>query len=121
DLARGRLLVERRRQLAIARLELLEQPDVLDRDHGLVGEGLQQRNLLLGERAHLRAANGDGADRAAVADERYGELGAPGSTGGQRVVWKLAQRLRRADVVQVNHPRLDNGVPNAALLRARDR
>ncbi len=30
-------------------LRLLEQPRVLDRDHGLVGEGLQQRELLLVE------------------------------------------------------------------------
>ena len=31
-------------------LRLLEQPRVLDRDHRLVGEGLEQRDLLVGER-----------------------------------------------------------------------
>ena len=30
-------------------LRLVEQPHVLDRDHGLVGEGLQQRDLLVAE------------------------------------------------------------------------
>ena len=32
-------LLDRARQLEGARLQLLEQPDVLDRDDGLVGEG----------------------------------------------------------------------------------
>ena len=35
---------------------LFEQPDVLDRDHGLVGEGLQQLDMMRGERAGLRHA-----------------------------------------------------------------
>ena len=34
------------RQLAVAPLQLLEQPGVLDGDHGLVRERLQQRDLL---------------------------------------------------------------------------
>ena len=33
-------------QVAVARLQLLEQPHVLDGDHGLVGEGLEERDLL---------------------------------------------------------------------------
>jgi hypothetical protein len=36
----------------VARLQLLEQPHVLDGDHGLVGEGLEQRDVLVGERTH---------------------------------------------------------------------
>ena len=36
--------------------QLLEQPDVLDRDHRLVGEGLQQLDLLVGERPDSRSA-----------------------------------------------------------------
>ena len=34
-------------------LGLVEQPRVLDRDHGLVGEGLEQREFLVGERPHV--------------------------------------------------------------------
>ena len=42
-------------QLAVARLQLREQPHVLDRDDRLVGEGLEQRDLLVGEAAGLSA------------------------------------------------------------------
>ena len=45
DLPRRRLLLERLRQLAVARLQLPEQPHVLDGDDRLVGEGLEQRHL----------------------------------------------------------------------------
>ncbi len=46
------------------RLELLEQAHVLDGDHRLVGEGLQQLDLLVGERADLApATTADDADR----------------------------------------------------------
>ena len=41
DLARCRLLLERFREVAVARLQLLEQAGVLDGDHGLIGEGLE--------------------------------------------------------------------------------
>ena len=50
DLAGRRLLLERLGQLPVPRLELREQPHVLDRDHRLVGEGLEERDLLVGER-----------------------------------------------------------------------
>ena len=53
---RGRgLLLQRLGELARARLHLVEQPRVLDRDHGLVGEGLDQLDLLVGKGPHLRA------------------------------------------------------------------
>ena len=49
--SRGRrLLLERLGEVAVAGLELLEQPHVLDGDDGLVGEGLEQRDLRVGER-----------------------------------------------------------------------
>ena len=38
------------------RLHLVEQPRVLDRDDGLVGERLQQLNVMAGEAAGLKAA-----------------------------------------------------------------
>ena len=43
DLAQRGQLPDRPRQLACPRLQLLEQPHVLDGDDGLVGEGLEQR------------------------------------------------------------------------------
>ena len=43
-----------RRCLLLQRfLEFLEQPHILDGDHGLVGEGFQQLDLRRGEGAHL--------------------------------------------------------------------
>ena len=48
---RGRgLLLQRLGKLARARLHLVEQPHILDRDHRLVGEGRDQLDLLVGER-----------------------------------------------------------------------
>ena len=49
DLAGGGLLLERLGEIAIADLELLEEPDVLDGDDGLVREGLEQLDLSLGK------------------------------------------------------------------------
>ena len=45
DLAEGRELLDGAGQLLRPRLQLGEQPHVLDRDHRLVGEGLNERNL----------------------------------------------------------------------------
>ena len=50
------LLLQRLGQISRARLHLVEQPHVLDRDHRLVGEGRDQLDLLVGERLHLRRA-----------------------------------------------------------------
>ena len=53
---RGRgLLLQRLGEIARARLHLVEQPHVLDRDHRLVGEGGDQLDLLVGERPDLGA------------------------------------------------------------------
>ena len=43
--------------------ELREQPHVLDRDHRLVGEGLEQLDLLVGEGTDLGAPHNDRTDR----------------------------------------------------------
>src|SRR5260370_26164033 len=48
-LAGRRLLGERLGQVAVLGFEFLEQPDVLDPDHRLAGEGLQQLDLVAGE------------------------------------------------------------------------
>src|SRR5215475_10821195 len=47
DLARGCLLVEGLRQVLVPRLQLLEQPHVLDGDDRLVGEGLEEADVML--------------------------------------------------------------------------
>src|SRR5262249_55738199 len=50
-------------EVACARLHLVEQPDVLDCNHGLVGEGLKQGDLPLAEGASLGTAEHDRAER----------------------------------------------------------
>ena len=75
DLAGGGLLLERGGQVAVARLELSEQAHVLDGDHGLVGEGLEQLDLGVGEQAGLGAAHRDRADHSSVAQHGGGKQG----------------------------------------------
>ena len=58
-LGRCRLMLQGFAQFCVALLDLLEQPHVLDGDYCLVGEGLEERNLLLGERPNLGAPNPD--------------------------------------------------------------
>ena len=55
-LARGRLALQGFRQVMVPRLHLGEEPDVLDGDDRLVGEGLQQIDLPFGERPGLGRA-----------------------------------------------------------------
>ena len=56
-----------------ARFEFREQTHVLDRDHRLIGEGLQQGDLLFGKRSGFGATDGDGTHRAPVAHQRHGQ------------------------------------------------
>ncbi len=51
-------------------LRLVEQPGVLDGDHGLVGEGLQHPAFLLAERPHVEAQRRQGADHFALRRHR---------------------------------------------------
>ena len=60
-------------QVAGLRLNLVEQPDVLDGDHRLVGKGRDQFDLLVGEWTHFRARQGNYADRYAFAQHRNAE------------------------------------------------
>ena len=62
------LLFQRLRKLARALLLGLEQPHVLDRDRRLIGEGRQQRDVLLLEWPHFRATYCNGAERPPFTD-----------------------------------------------------
>src|SRR5262245_5237862 len=56
DLARGH-------QLAIALLDLLERPGILNGDDGLICKGVEKLDLLDAERAYFVAADNESADR----------------------------------------------------------
>ncbi len=66
DLTRRCLLLQRL-------LRLIEQPHVLDGDDRLVGEGLEQADLLIRERDRLGPSELDGADRDAFADQGHAQ------------------------------------------------
>jgi hypothetical protein len=66
-----------RRGLPVERLlRLVEEAHVLDRDGGLIGEGCQQLDLLVGECPHFLAPHDDDADDRVAADHRRAEHGA---------------------------------------------
>ena len=50
--------------------QLVEQPRVLDGDHGLIGKGLEQSNLSLREELGLAAAECDRANRDTFSHQR---------------------------------------------------
>src|SRR5262249_8706643 len=56
DLGRRRLLLQRL-------LRLIEQSDVLDRDHRLAGERLEERDLIVGKRHRFGSLDGNGTER----------------------------------------------------------
>ena len=118
DLAERTLLLDRLRQLARALLQLLEQAGVLDGDDGLVGERLQQRDLMLGERTYLVTTDGRSADRPSLPNQRNGQR-CPvaelyfGQGAAHREFLRLGLKIGH-----VNGPPLEHARP--ATLPARD-
>ena len=55
-------------QVLGALLYLVKQAHVFDRDHSLIGEGPQQRDLPFGERVGLGSNGSDGADGLSIAE-----------------------------------------------------
>ena len=53
-LGRRGLMLQSLAQFRVALLKLFKQPDVLDRDDRLVGEGFEQADLLVAERPDFR-------------------------------------------------------------------
>ena len=65
------LLVQCLGQLARALLLGIEQPHVLDCDHRLIGEGLQQSDLGVGKRSDVLTRNRDRPDGMTVMQHRH--------------------------------------------------
>ena len=68
------LLLESFFEIAGFGLHLVEQADVLDRDHGLVGECRDQLDLLVGKRPYSLPSQSDNADGFSFALERHTEI-----------------------------------------------
>ena len=64
------MLLQRLRKISRFRLDFLEQPYVLDRDHGLVGKGPQQLDVTVGEVSGQHARDANDADRRALIHQR---------------------------------------------------
>ena len=74
DLAEGRELLDRAGELLRPRLQLGQQARILDRDHRLIGEGLEERDLVVSEPAGFAARDGDRPDRLVVTEQRHDDL-----------------------------------------------
>src|SRR5215813_1160557 len=61
----------RRRQVAVALSQFGEQAPVLNGNNSLVGEGLEERNLVASEAARLAASDAKRSDGVVVADQRH--------------------------------------------------
>src|SRR5262245_57008085 len=70
-LRRRRLLLQCLAQIARAMLFRVEQPNVPDRNHRLISERLQQRNLALGELSSVGSCNRDRSNGVAVKQQRH--------------------------------------------------
>src|SRR6266508_6354189 len=84
DLCGRRLLLQRFTERTVLRLQLLEQPDVLDRNDGLVGEGLDQCDVRVGERCYDVAGYEYGPAGDAFMHHRDGENAAIADRRGSR-------------------------------------
>ena len=69
----GGLLLQRLAQFSRALLHVVEQPHVLDRDHGLIGKRFSECDLLVGERLHDATLQEQNSDGRSFALQRYAE------------------------------------------------
>src|SRR5262245_29944994 len=60
---RRRLMLQSFPQFCVALLDLLEQPDILDGDHGLIGKSFKESNLFFRERTDFSPSDIDTSDR----------------------------------------------------------
>src|SRR4030095_5030483 len=91
-----------RREFTITRLQLREQPDILDGDDRLVGEGLQQGDLPLGEQLRLCAAQHDRTDRGSFTQQRNAERRPLSQL--ERETLPLGEVLRNGEILDVEDP-----------------
>src|SRR6516225_10208921 len=67
------LALARLRQLAALVLDFVKQPHIFYRNRRLVGESLDQRDLLVGERLEFQSVDGDGSNQVVPFQHRDGE------------------------------------------------
>ena len=82
--------------------EFSEHPHVLDRDHGLVGEGLEELNLAVCERLNLESSEAYRPDRLSFPQERRIHEGAQTNWLYARACWRKDWILFGQNVVDVH-------------------
>src|SRR6516225_6649971 len=107
----GGLLQQRLREIMRLGLHLAEQADVADRDHGLIGEGLQQFNLFLAEWTYLQTAKRNYSDALAFAQQRYGQHGASTVPACEFAAVGKLVAFRREEVMHMNSSAVDCRTP----------
>src|SRR5262245_13381519 len=116
NIGSGRLLLESLRELALAGLLGLEQARVLDGDHRLVGEGLQQINLSLGKWAHLRATQDNCPYCFASTNKGDDQHGVEAKPSGERTGHRIFVRLR-LPICEVNRLSVEDCPPDGTSTR----
>ena len=102
------------REFLRARLYIVEQPHVFDRDHGLVSESLHQLDLLVGERVHDLPLEEQHANRSSFSEQRHAQHRADVSTPGYVRQFAVRVRLRIHDL---NGPTCGQNLTKHSLLR----
>ena len=117
DLARRRLLLQRLGDLRMSSgegsvlfLELREQPDVLNGDDCLIGEGLEQSDLFVRERVHLGAPEHYRAHRRSLPQQWNAQYRSPAMLMSQGLAFGKALHLG-LNISHVNSPPLEHRAP----------
>src|SRR5262249_37260022 len=84
--------------------QLVEQAGVLDGDDGLVGEALEQLDLLVGERLNSLAIDGDRVEQRIFLAHRHGDGRASAAEVGESDQPRIALEIwrHRSDVIDVD-------------------
>ena len=100
--------------------QLIEQPRVLNGDHGLVREGAQQFSLLVGKRPRIAPYDVQRANRLIAAHHRHYRHGAV--SAGQQILCPCRQFLRRLmRVSKINFAPVKDRCARDKLVRQRHR
>ncbi len=111
--ARDDLQHFRRRRLLFQRLlGFVEQSNVLDRERRLVGEGLHQRDLLVGEGLRLRSPENDRADGTVLTHQRNRQNRPEAESRLIRPRVRVFVAEQRNDVLVVESLAVDDGAPH---------
>ena len=97
-------------------LDFVEQPHVFDGNDGLVGEGREQLDLLVGKRCDLRLPQANGAKRQAVAQQWHYHHGAKPAQllGFRKVIFRVRLHVWNLHRTPLQQRATDRGAPTCA-------